>query len=78
MGEFKDFPYITADADTLGGKPRIKGTRISVAHVLAQLSSGHTVADLIKGYPGLSREAIRDAIRYAASLAHNETYLVAG
>ena len=50
-------PMIVADKQTLGGKPRVKGTRISVALVLEQMSYGRTIDDLLQNYPTLTREA---------------------
>jgi uncharacterized protein (DUF433 family) len=41
---------ITSDAAILGGKPIIKGTRISVEVVLEELASGATPADLAKDF----------------------------
>jgi uncharacterized protein (DUF433 family) len=49
------------------GKPVIKGTRITVELILRKLSDGATEEDLLDGYPRLTREDIRAAIRSFAS-----------
>jgi uncharacterized protein (DUF433 family) len=49
------------------GKPVIRGTRIPVELILRKLSEGATEADLIDGYPRLTREDIQAAMRYAAA-----------
>ena len=58
------------------GKPVIRGTRIPVELIIRKLGEGATEADLLDGYPGLTREDIQAALAYAAdSLAH-ETILL--
>jgi uncharacterized protein (DUF433 family) len=58
------------------GKPVIRGTRIPVELLLRKLGEGATEADLLDGYPRLTHEDIRAAMRYAADVvAHEETVL---
>jgi len=58
------------------GKPVIRGTRIPVELIIRKLGEGATEADLLDGYPRLTREDIQAALAYAAdSLAH-ETILL--
>jgi len=55
------------------GKPVIKGTRIPVSVILAQIAKGESWDDLLKGYPELKKEDIQAALLYArASLDHTE------
>ncbi len=66
---------IEIDPDVMMGKPVIRGTRIPVELILRKLSEGSTEADLLDGYPRLTREDIQAALAFAAdSLAH-ETIL---
>jgi len=59
------------------GKPVIRGTRITVELILRKLSEGASKADLLDGYPGLNREDIHAAMRYAADiLAHEEVVFI--
>ncbi|TAL50419.1 DUF433 domain-containing protein [Patescibacteria group bacterium] len=51
---------IIRDPKILGGKPIIKGTRISVDFILEQLAIGISVEDIIEGYPQLSRPLIQE------------------
>jgi uncharacterized protein (DUF433 family) len=68
---------IEIDPDVMMGKPVIKGTRITVDLVLRKLAQGATEADLLDGYPRLTREDIRAAIAYAAdTIAHEEIILL--
>jgi uncharacterized protein (DUF433 family) len=55
------------------GKPVIRGTRIPVEMLLRKLSEDASEADLLDGYPRLTRENIHAAMRCAAdTLAHEE------
>ena len=60
---------ITVDSQVLGGKPCIRGMRISVALVLNLLANGMSPEDILEAYPYLEPEDIRQALRYAAWLA---------
>ena len=57
---------IVADAEILGGKPVIEGTRISVEFVLDCLASGMTQDDILKEHSHLKAEDIAACLRYAA------------
>jgi len=69
------YQFITTDAGILGGKPIIKGTRISVELILEWLANGSTIGEINKEFPQLSPEAIKEAIRYAAELSGRDYYL---
>ncbi len=56
---------IVFDQKILGGKPIIKGTRISVEFILELMSSGMTVENIIKEYPHLKKDDILEALSYA-------------
>ena len=59
------------------GKPVIRGTRIPVELILRKLSEGASEADLLDAYPGLTREDIHAAMRYAAdTIAHEEVVFI--
>jgi uncharacterized protein (DUF433 family) len=51
--------------DILGGKPTIKGTRISVENVLANLRDNPSYEDLLRGYPDITIEDVRACFAYA-------------
>ena len=66
------FERITIDPKVMLGKPCIKGTRITVELILEKLAGGSTFEDILEGYPRLSMEDIREAIRYAHAVLTNE------
>jgi uncharacterized protein (DUF433 family) len=72
------FVHIEANLQILGGKPCIKGTRISVAFILELIASGATVDDIIRKYSHLSKDAVREAILYAAQFNKNEIQIEIG
>ena len=57
----------------LAGKPVIKGTRVSVEHIMELLASGMTIDSILEGYPQLKREDILDALAYATQRLRNES-----
>jgi uncharacterized protein (DUF433 family) len=61
------FDRITSRPDMLGGKPCIDGTRISVQFALERLAGGDTIGDIVRAYPFLDEEGVKQAILFAAS-----------
>ena len=63
MGEFT---RITQNAAVMGGKPCIRGMRVTVGVIVAQIGAGLTIDQLLADYPYLDRDDILEALRYAA------------
>jgi uncharacterized protein (DUF433 family) len=61
-----DFPRITQNPAVMGGKPCIRGLRVTVGMLVGQIGGGRTVDELLADYPYLEREDISEALRYAA------------
>lgn len=63
---------ITVNPEIFGGKPIIRGMRISVELILSLLAQGETVESLLADYPDLEPEDIRACLAYAhAVIAHD-------
>ena len=60
------FERITVDPAVMGGKPCVRGLRVTVATVLGLLGSGRSTEDVLRAYPYLEKEDIREALAYAA------------
>ena len=63
-------PYqtiITLDPSKRGGKPTIRGMRITVYDVLSYLASGMSRAQILKDFPYLTEEDIQACLSYAAA-----------
>jgi uncharacterized protein (DUF433 family) len=67
--------HIEIRRDVMMGKPCLKGTRIPVYLVLEKLGAGETSDQILAAYPQLTKDHIIAALKYAASLASNETVL---
>ena len=57
---------ITQNPNVMGGKPCIRGMRITVGMLVGQIAGGRSTDDLLADYPCLEREDILQALRYAA------------
>lgn len=57
--------YIEAVEGVQGGRPVLKGTRITVSSILGRLTSGDTIDDLIEDYPDIPRQAFEAAYLFA-------------
>jgi uncharacterized protein (DUF433 family) len=60
------FRRITVDAKQMGGVPCLRGLRIPVATGVGMAADGMTEEEILRAYPDLEREDIREALRYAA------------
>lgn len=67
------FTRITIDPAICTGKPCIRGLRFPVARLLGLLAAGETRENILKNYPYLESEDIDEALRYAATIAEDET-----
>ena len=69
---------ITLDPAILSGKPVVRGTRLAVDFIVGLLGQGWTEADILRNYPGLTREDILACLQYAGEIMRSEkTYPVA-
>jgi uncharacterized protein (DUF433 family) len=59
---------ITFDPKVLGGKPTIRGLRISVEHILRALSGGVSEEEILGEYPDLEADDLRACQAYSADL----------
>lgn len=59
--------YITIEPNKRGGKPCVRGLRITVYEVLEYLASGMTEAEILDDFPDLTQEDLKACIAYAAS-----------
>lgn len=57
---------ITQQPSVMGGKPCVRGMRVTVGMVVGQIGTGHSVDEVLTDYPYLEREDVMQALRYAA------------
>lgn len=63
------FKRITRTPGVMGGKPCIKGSRMTVGMIVSQVGDGATIEELMDDFPELKRADILEAIRYAGWLS---------
>lgn len=61
-----DLTCITFDPNVMGGRPCIRGLRVTVGMVVGLVASGYSTADILAAYPYLEANDIREALTYAA------------
>ena len=57
---------ISNDPAVMGGKPCIRGTRVTVGSILGLLAAGHSTEQVLEAYPYLQREDVLAALAYGA------------
>ena len=66
---------ITKNPAVMGGKPCLRGMRITVGTVVGQIGAGYSIDQVLEDYPYLEREDVLQALRYAAELARKDALL---
>jgi uncharacterized protein (DUF433 family) len=61
-----DLDRITQSPDMMGGRPCIRGMRVTVSMIVGQIGAGVTIDELLADYLYLEREDILQALQYAA------------
>ena len=62
----KQLQRVTFDPLIMGGKPCIRGMRVTVGTIVGLIATGDTIDDILAVYPYLEREDIMEALSYAA------------
>lgn len=66
MSTYKNLTRITFDPNVMGGKPCIRGLRVTVGAIVGLIATGYSTVEILKAYPYLEKEDVRDALIYAA------------
>ena len=73
----KRFERITIDPEVMGGKPCIRGMRVTVGMIVEALGAGRNTRDLLNDVPYIEEADIRQALGFAAQLAQGHEVRVA-
>jgi uncharacterized protein (DUF433 family) len=73
----QQFQRITIDPEMMGGKPCIRGMRVTVGMIVEALSASRTIDQLLADFPYLEEQDIREALAFAASLAQGHDVRIA-
>lgn len=60
----KPLKRITFNPEIMGGKPCIRGMRVTVGTIVGLITAGHTPEDILNAYPYLEPEDINEALAY--------------
>lgn len=63
--------YIVSDKEVLLGKPTIKGTRISIEHIVGLLAQGWTEDEILENFPRLTKESLQAVFAYIHECIHD-------
>ncbi len=66
---------IVTDAGICGGRPRVKGTRISVDFLLGLKATGWSEESILENYPHLTRDDLLAMFAYARSILEDENFI---
>lgn len=70
----KEFKRITFNPNVMGGQACIRGMRIPVSLIVNLVANGMTTEEIIKEYPDLAPEDIKEALQYASWLTKEEIH----
>ncbi len=73
----KDLERVTQQPGQMGGKPCIRGMRVTVGMIVGQIGAGHSIEDILADYPYLEKEDVLQALRYAAWRAEEREVMLA-
>jgi uncharacterized protein (DUF433 family) len=63
--------HIVSDKEVLLGKPAIKGTRISVEHIIGLFAQGWSETEILENYPRLTKESLQAVLTYIQECIHD-------
>lgn len=73
-----EYKRITVDPKQMDGVPCVRGLRIPVATVVGMVADGMTEEEILRAYPDLEREDIRESLRYASEALRERMLPLAG
>ena len=72
-----DFDRITQSPEMMGGRPCVRGMRVTVSMIVGQIGAGVSIDELLVDYPYLEREDVMQALRHAARRSDEREVLLA-
>ena len=73
----EELDRITRNPEVMGGEACIRGMRVTVGMIVAQIGAGRSIDDVLVDFPYLEREDILQALRYAAWRAEEREVVLA-
>ena len=75
MGKNELLKRITMNPEVMVGKPVIRGTRLTVHHIIGLLASGMTEDEIVSEYEGLTHDDIRACLLFAAEALEDSAFM---
>jgi uncharacterized protein (DUF433 family) len=75
MSDAQLLQRITVDPNVMVGKPVVRGTRLTVEHILNLLGHGASVPDVIGDYPGLSPLDVQACLLFAGKAMEDSAFV---
>lgn len=72
------FDRVSFSPQIMGGRACIRGMRITISLIVNFVANGMTTEEILKEFPDLEPEDVRQALQYAAALANDEFYPFTG
>src|SRR3989442_14685930 len=72
------FRYLVTNPERLGGKPTIRGTRLSASFILACLAEGMSYEDIVREYSDFPRDSLAEVLRFAAAVTDRNDVAACG
>lgn len=73
-----EFERITLNPAVMGGRPCIRGMRVTVGMVVGMVAAGHSTEEILELYPYLTREDVAAALHFAAWRAQEREIALPG
>ena len=67
--DVQQFDRITMDPEVMGGKPCIRGMRVTVGMIVGAMAADRTIGQLLADFPYVEEPDVREALAFAAHLA---------
>ena len=74
----RGFRYLVTNPERLGGKPTIRGTRLSASFILACLAEGMSYEDIVREYSDFPRDSLAEVLRFAAAVTDRSDVAACG
>jgi len=69
---------ITINPAVMGGKPCIRGMRVTVGMIVSEIGAGQSIESLLEDFPYLEREDVKQALQFAALMVSEREVVLAG
>lgn len=77
LGRMQQLARISMNPEVMGGKPCIRGLRVTVGMIVEAMAAGRSIENLLADFPYVEEQDIRESLAYAAGLAQGREFPLA-